>query len=255
MSVDSVQFVWLYVHDEAKGAELLYSIRSVYKYFYGKPRITVVGDKPDWYSGHYIDIPRIAEFRYPKFRSPLDQAHKLQTILQRDDIDQTFVLMMDDHYFLRGFDLDQLRVPRIAGGWVPRHRYWWDLSITLTMQALERSGLSTHLYETHLMHVFEKEKLQYIFDKFHLTTYPVLRNTLYGNIFRKKPKECRPFIAAPQSKQTVKQLDTIAKHSTVLNHPDFGWSSTLHNWLQTRFPQPTAVETWSAVIEPVAVST
>lgn len=242
MPTESTQFIWLYFHDEARGDELRYSMRSVCQHFKGAPHIILVGDKPDWYSGHYIAMPRIPAPKDPKFHSVLDSSHKLQQAMRHTDIADNFVVMMDDHYFLRDFSLSDIQIPRHAPGWVPKKRYWWDTSITLTMQTLERRGLSTYLYETHLMHFFEKDKLQQIFDRFTPTVVPVLRNTLYGNVFRSRPKDYRPFVASPQTPQTLQQLNDIAKRSTVLNHASGAWDKTLADWLQRRLATATAAE-------------
>lgn len=253
MTTEVTQFVWLYFHTEARGDELRYSMRSVCQYFKGTTQLILVGDKPDWYCGQHIDVPRISTPRYPQFHSILDTSHKLQQVLRHPDIADSFVVMMDDHYFLRTTTLADIQVPRYTPNWVPKNRYWWDASITLTMQALERRGLATHLYETHLMHFFEKDKLQQIFDMFDLTRLPLSRNTLYGNIFRRPPKDCRPFVVSPQSQQTAKQLDDMAKRSTVLNHASGVWNATLRDWLQQRLAVPTPAEYNSSEIVPVAV--
>lgn len=242
MTTEVTQFVWLYFHDESRADELRYSMRSVCQHFKGTPQLILLGDKPDWYCGQFISVPRITSPQYPKFHSILDTSHKLQHLLRHPDIADGFVAMMDDHYFLRPFTVSDVQVPRHSPGWTPKRRYWWDESITLTMQTLERRGLSTYLYETHLMHFFEKDKLQQIFDIFDPTTVPLSRNTLYGNIFRKNPKDCRPFVASPQSPQTTAQLDAIAKRSTVLNHASGAWNTTLCAWLRNRLPTPTTAE-------------
>ena len=181
---DTTQFIWFYINDEARGDELRYSIRSVCRYFEGTPRITLIGDKPDWYCGEYINIPRIPKPADARFHGLRDTIHKLYAAAHHSVVDDQFVVMMDDHYFLRSFSLSTLCVPRITVGWTPKNKYWWDIAITRTMQALESRGLSTHLYETHLMHVFERDKLLQVFDMFNLQTVPLLRNTLYGNVFR-----------------------------------------------------------------------
>jgi hypothetical protein len=217
-------------------------MRSVRQYLKGTPQLLLFGDKPDWYHGDYVPVPRITSPRYQRFHSILDSSNKLQHVLRHPAIADSFVVMMDDHYFLRPFTLADIQVPRHMPGWIPKRRYWWDDSITLTMQALERRGLTTYLYETHLMHFFEKEKLQQVFDTFGPTTTPVARNTLYGNMFRSNPKDCRPFVVSPQSAQTWTQLDAIAKRSTVLNHASGVWNATLRDWLHKRLPTPLPVE-------------
>lgn len=238
----ATQFIWLYLQDAAKGDELRYSIRSVYKYFSGTPKITLVGDKPDWYCGHYIHMPRIQTVPDARFHGLFDTTHKLHTTIQLADIDDQFVLMMDDHYFLRSVTLADLLVPRAKPAWVPRETHWWDASITRTMQALERHGRSTHLFETHLMHVFEREKLLKIFATFDLHNVPLAKNTLYGNIYRDFPQNCTPFVVSPQRNQSKQQLNKIALSSTVLNHASHCWDATLHAWLDNRLHEPAEVE-------------
>ena len=239
---DKTQFIWLYINDEARGDELRYSMRSVYKFFSGTPHITLVGDKPDWYHGHFINVPRIPVPHESIFHALYDQHHKLWVALQHAAVADEFVVMMDDHYFVKPVSMNKLRTPRITPGWAPKRRYWWDIATTRTMQILERYGLSTHLYETHLMHVFEKGKLLHIFDRFDLCNNALLRNTLYGNVFRSNPSHATPFIATPQSAQTARQLDVIARRSTVLNHASDCWNETMHKWLNNRLPNMVEVE-------------
>lgn len=236
------QFIWLYLHKEAKGDELRYSMRSVYQYFKGTPKITLVGDKPDWYCGHHIPMPRIQEVPDSRFHSLFDTSHKLHTAIQRDDVADQFVVMMDDHYFLKPVTYNDLLVPRAQAGWKPRGSHWWDISITRTMQTLERYGKSTHLFETHLMHVFEREKLLQIFNTFNMHNVPLARNTLYGNIYREYPQNCNPFVTSPQRKQSKQQLNKIAMSSTVLNHASHCWDSTLQNWLASRLHTAAEIE-------------
>ena len=44
MSAAPTQFIWLYFQGEARGDELRYSMRSVYRHFKGTPHIVLVGD-------------------------------------------------------------------------------------------------------------------------------------------------------------------------------------------------------------------
>lgn len=254
MAAAPTQFIWLYFQDAARGDELRYSMRSVCQHFTGTPHLILVGDRPEWYCGQHIHVPRIAAPHLARFHAVLDSSYKLQQVLRHPDIADSFVIMMDDHYFLRDFSLSDIQVPRYSPGWIPKKRYWWDESTTLTMQTLERRGLSTYLYETHLMHFFEKTKLQQIFDTFNPTTVPVLRNTLYGNVFRARPKDCRPFVASPQTPQTVKQLNDIAKRSTVLNHASGAWDATLEEWLQNRLQSAAPVEDSAQILPTAQVS-
>lgn len=254
MAAEITQFIWMYIHSAARGDELRYSMRSVCQHFQGTPQLILVGDKPDWYCGQHIDIPRIQSPTYAKFHAVLDSSYKLYKTILHPAAADSFVVMMDDHYFLRDFSLTDLQVPRYAPGWVPKNRFWWDNATTLTMQALERRGMSTHLYETHLMHFFEKDKLQQIFETFDLLTHPLLRNTLYGNTFRRSPKDCRNFIASPQTSQSKQQLDAIAKRCTVLNHACTAWDNNMRSWLQLRLPGPTADETSTTVIACSAIT-
>lgn len=242
MAAAPTQFIWLYFQDAARGDELRYSMRSVCQHFTGTPHLILVGDRPEWYCGQHIALPRIPEPENARFHAVLDSSYKLQHVIQHPDIADSFVIMMDDHYFLRKVSLADIRTPRYSPGWIPKNRYWWDNSTTMTMQALERRGMSTYLYETHLMHFFEKQKLQTIFDTFELTRLPLLRNTLYGNKFRTSPKDCRTFIASPQTPQTTAQLDSIAKRVFVLNHSSTAWDTSMAEWLNNRLPTPSTVE-------------
>ncbi len=240
--MSKTQFVWFYIQREAIADEMRYSMRSVCQYFDGDAQLTVVGDRPPWYTGHYIPAERVSPPAEAKFHGLADTIHKLQIAVNHPEVQEQFVSMMDDHYFLRRVKLSTLCVPRVASVWRPKTHDWWNIAITRTMQELERRGLPTNLYETHLMHVFEKDKLRKLFDMFQLRNRLLLRNTLYGNVFRKSPKRCGSFVATPQTRQSVRQLDAIAKHSTVLNHASHCWDATMQAWLSGRLATPASVE-------------
>ena len=94
----ATQFVWPYFSGAASGDELRFSIRSVERFFHGPVKVTLVGDRPDWFRGHVIQQPRIAMVKHWGFR---DMLAKMQTMATHPEIDSEFVWMMDDVYFLK----------------------------------------------------------------------------------------------------------------------------------------------------------
>ena len=143
----AMQFVWPYWQGGAQADELRWSIRSVETFFQGKAKITIIGDRPDWYHGHVIRKKRVpASKTNQAFR---DMLSKVFYIATHAEIDPECVWMMDDIYFLKPFTLDAIKTPR-AEPWRPDESNSWQKRKTASMEALAARGLTQHDYATHL---------------------------------------------------------------------------------------------------------
>jgi hypothetical protein len=159
------QFVWPYWDGGAQADELRWSIRSVETFFQGKAKITIIGDKPDWYQGHCIRKKRVPASKTNRaFR---DMLSKVFFIASHAEIDDECVWMMDDIYFLKPFTLDDIKAPR-AEPWRRSDGNSWQRRKTASMDALAAVGRSQHDYATHMPHWLEKDKLRTLFEEFNL---------------------------------------------------------------------------------------
>ena len=244
------QFVWPYWYGGAQGDELRWSIRSVETFFQGRAKITIIGDKPDWYHGHFIRKKRVPKSRTNRaFR---DMLGKVFYIASHAEIDAECVWMMDDIYFLRPFSLQDLKTPR-AEPWRPSTGNSWQRRKTFTMETLAARGLSQHDYATHMPHWLEKAKLRAMFDDFNLHKNTMLWEVIYGNLYRENPQRTRPFFVRFQHKAAKETFQRLTASATVFNHTESAWCDGLREFLAELLPTPATVEGEHAEPKPVYI--
>ena len=246
----TMQFVWPYWDGGAQADELRWSIRSVETFFQGKAKITIIGDKPDWYHGHVIVKKRVPHTK-PN-RAFRDMLGKVFYIATHAEIDPECVWMMDDIYFLKPFTLDDIKTPR-AEPWRPDESNSWQKRKTFTMEALAARGLTQHDYATHLPHWLEKDKLRTMFDDFNLHENTMLWEVLYGNVYRGTPQRTRPFFARFQHQAEKETFQRLTARATVINNTEPAWCDGLHDFLAEMLPTPSSVEAEHETAKPVYV--
>jgi hypothetical protein len=85
---------FVYTCRSGENEELRYSIRSVLAFF-PNAKIWVVGQKPDWYSGPYINVKE-----YPKSKHHAVYQN-LKTIASSSDLPEHIIIMNDDFFFIK----------------------------------------------------------------------------------------------------------------------------------------------------------
>ena len=234
-----LQFVWPYWHGGANGDEIRFSVRSVEKFYDGRAKCTVIGDKPPWFTGHYIPQQRVP--KRTSARAYRDMITKVWTMATHAEIDEDFVWMMDDVYFVKPFTLEQIQVPR-AEKWHPSDYNTWQRLKGASMEALNAAGHPNHDYATHMPHYAEKEKLVKLFEDYDLHNNTMLWEILYGNAYRDTPARARPFFARVGKPMDTEQLQVVTRRSTVLNHSAGGWCDGMRNYLLALMPDRASVE-------------
>jgi hypothetical protein len=240
------QFVWPYWAGGAQGDELRWSIRSVETFFQGLAKITIIGDKPEWYHGHVIIKKRVSHRPHRAFR---DMLSKVFYIATHAEIDTECVWMMDDIYFLKPFTLDDIKTPR-AEPWRLDEGNSWQKRKTESMQALAARGLPQHDYATHMPHWLEKEKLRILFDDFNLHEHTMLWEVLYGNLYRDSPQRTRPFFARFQHQADKETFRRLTARATIINNTEPAWCDGLHDFLAELLSSPASVEGEQAESKP-----
>jgi hypothetical protein len=87
---------FIYICRSGNNEELRYSIRSVVKHF-KDANIWLIGHKPDWYTGNFKSVQDVGG----KFNNINNCIKQICSI---DQIDNNFVLMNDDFFFLKPMD-------------------------------------------------------------------------------------------------------------------------------------------------------
>jgi hypothetical protein len=95
---------FVYICRNGDNQELKYSIRSVF----ANTKVNslwVVGGKPDWYVGNYIEVSQ-------NLNKYTNAANNLKAIIHNEEIPDSFILMNDDFYITRPID----SIPVYHGG-------------------------------------------------------------------------------------------------------------------------------------------
>lgn len=242
-----LQFVWPYISSEAHGDEIRFSVRSVEKFFDGRAKCTIIGDRPQWFSGHVIRKKRVPEAT-PR-RSYRDMLSKVWFMATHAEIDTEFVWMMDDIYFVKPFTFEDVAVPR-AERFHRSDSNTWQKIKAATMDALKDRGLPNHDYGTHAPHVAEKEKLHAMFEEFDLHHRTLTWELIYGNLYRETPERSRPFLSRIGKQMHASQISHVVRNSTVLNHTSGAWCKGMRDFLLSVLPDAATVEEVKADYKP-----
>lgn len=84
---------FVYLCRPGENEELRYSLRSIAK-FYPEATVWVIGGKPDWYDGNFIEVAQGRDV-FKNVKSALAKAIDCQ------DIPEDFIVMNDDFFFVR----------------------------------------------------------------------------------------------------------------------------------------------------------
>lgn len=223
-----MQFIWCYYKRSALGNEIALSIASVKKFYKGDVKITVIGDRPDNYDGHVIPTVRNNVSEHPTYR---DVISKLQNASTHPEIDDVFVWMMDDVYFIKEVRPVELLVQRSEPVWNRSEMNTWQKLKTATMDYLASQNLPNIDYATHLPHLLEKDKLARLFQTFPIYDRVFLWENVYGNYYRTPTANYSPFFSRLLVPSTEEQIDFAFNGCSIVNNANKAWNVPLEQWL------------------------
>jgi hypothetical protein len=165
----------VYICRDGDNEELRYSIRSAVKNL-PHDKIWVVGGKPDWYTGNYIEVNQ-DKAKYTNARN------SLRAICNSEEISESFILMNDDFYIINRVE----SVPYMYSGTLSDkieqredvfNGNTYTKLLKQTLGSLSRKKINTALdYELHVPIVMEKNKLEKVLR------LSGLWRSVYGNVF------------------------------------------------------------------------
>lgn len=153
---------YVYICRNGENEELRYSLRSTVKNL-PSGRVWIVGGKPDWYVGNFIDVPQDSS-KY------INARRSLAAIVNSDLISDNFVLMNDDFYTIKRTSTiesyhrgDMMRnvaeISYFRQREQTKSQSYLNLLI-LTFRVLRRMEVRSPIdYETHTPMVISKESL------------------------------------------------------------------------------------------------
>ena len=222
----------VYICRDGDNEELRYSIRSAVKNL-PHDNLWVVGGKPDWYSGPYIEVPQDKAY-YRNART------NIRTIIKSNKISNTFILMNDDFFIMNKVD----SLPYMYSGLLidkinTRESYsQGDLYTRMLMKTdselYERSKIKKALdYELHVPMIFEKEKLSLVISS------QGLWRSMYGNINDVGGEIFKD--VKIYAKDHILSKNFIDMNSTYLSTEDKIFEEH-KEWFQEKFPEPSPYE-------------
>lgn len=235
---DMLHFVWVYWQGGARGDELRLSIRSVEQNALFPVKITVIGDRPSWYTGHFLRKPQISPCENHNIA---DQLSKTVLMSEHPDIGEHIIWMMDDIFFLSPFAQEDVMLPR-GVRFSRSARNAWQILKGRTADVLQERGYPTIDYATHAPHYVEKTRLQGVIEEFGLKSRTLIWENLYNNVVRREHHPIRPWLARIKNPLSKNDFYRHTANSAVCNTTDSAWCSGIRDAIAEICPFPSSVE-------------
>ena len=227
---------FVYICKDGNNEELRYSIRSVVQSF-PDSKIWVVGGKPPWYSGNYIEVSQ----NLSKYRNAIEN---LKALCNSENISDKFVLMNDDFYIIKNID----SIKDYHGGpLLEKINLYQKLNsnsnytrkLAATYKKIKSLGIENPLdYELHIPMVMEKEKLKQTLEH----NYQFLWRSIYGNVFNvggEQMEDVKVYVKGPL---VLKSYNLKKDDHIYLSSADTSFDILFNNILKKQFTQKTKYE-------------
>ena len=226
-----MQFV--YLCRRGPNEELRYSIRSVIKNF-PDARILVVGEAPSWYVGDLLFVKQ-GSAKY------VNVSNSLKEIAFSSLIDDEFVLMNDDFYFLGNtyghYHEGSLQEKYDAYKEIDSNSSY-NKKVLDTLNKLKKLGHSDPLsYELHVPFPVNKNNLMKI------TKYSnMLWRSIYGNMFLVGGEQMSDVKVYSDKRMSFKSYDYLSKQPIFLSTNDSSFAEVEKKLLKKYFKKKTVYE-------------
>jgi hypothetical protein len=227
---------FVYICKDGSNEELRYSIRSVVESF-PDSKIWVVGGKPNWYTGNYIEVSQ----NLSKYRNAIEN---LKALCNSEEISDKFVLMNDDFYIVKNID----SIKDYHGGpLLEKINLYQKLNsnsnytrkLAATYKKIKSLGIENPLdYELHVPMVMEKEKLKQTLQN----NYQFLWRSIYGNIFNvggEQMEDVKVYVKGPL---VLKSYNIKKDDHIYLSSADTSFDILFNNILKKQFNLKTKYE-------------
>lgn len=216
---------YVYSCRDGDNEELRYSIRSVVKN--GNPnRIWVIGGKPDWYSGNFIEVPQTeGNFKNSK--------NNIKTAISNKTISDNFVLMNDDFFLLKPRNDHEyhsgLLNNRIKEYMSINGNSSYARTLVSAREALKEKGILEPLnYDIHVPMTLNKALLSEVID------LSLSFRSVYGNLFYNNSLNI-------DDVKIYKNTENISFDRDFISTEDNSFSLIMDD-LKRMFPDPTKYE-------------
>jgi hypothetical protein len=225
----------VYICRDGENEELRYSIRSAVNNL-PHDKIWVVGGKPDWYTGNYIEVNQ-SRAKYTNARN------SLKAICDSEEISESFILMNDDFYIINKVE----SVPYMYAGTLDDkikqredifNGNTYTTLLRNTLGYLYRKKINVVLdYELHVPMVMEKRKLSKVLK------LSGLWRSVYGNVFNVGGVKIRDVkVYDKKDKFYINSYDINNLELDYLSSNDDSFETVKTLILEERFPFKTTYE-------------
>jgi hypothetical protein len=227
---------FVYICKDGNNEELRYSIRSVVQSF-PDSKIWVVGGKPSWYTGNYIEVNQ----NLSKYRNAIEN---LKALCNSEDISDKFVLMNDDFYIIKNIDSIKdyhggLLLEKINLYQKLNSNSNYTRKLAATYKKIKSLGIENPLdYELHIPMVMEKEKLKQTLQH----NYQFLWRSIYGNVFNvggEQMEDVKVYVKGPL---VLKSYNIKKDDHIYLSSADTSFDILFNNILKKQFNLKTKYE-------------
>ena len=238
-----------YCKEYAQGNELLFAIRSWYKYARFPLRIVVIGDREDWMDTEnvtFIECERVSDI------PSVDTLHKLWVAKNSPEVADAFIWTNDDIYLVNPVTLPHILLPKVLGKLKPEaYNGHYRTAMQRTVDMLTEAGLPTLNYGTHTPVWFEKRRLAECLPPDELQApagvlyTSVYFNSLHDMIGHPARLDWRtdPFLLPVVSKSPDEKLvNELLRNKVFMNNAHSGYSPWLESFLARRFPDKCPAE-------------
>jgi hypothetical protein len=227
---------FVYICKDGINEELRYSIRSVVESF-PDSNIWVVGGKPPWYIGNYINVKQVLT----KYRNAIQN---LKAICNSNEISEEFVLMNDDFYIIKnintiktyngGLLLDKINLYQKINS-----NSNYTRKLAATYKKIKSLGTENPLdYELHVPMVMEKKKLKQILEN----NDQFLWRSIYGNVFGVGGEQMEDVKVYSRGPLVLKSYNIKKNEHIYLSSADNSFDMILNTILRKQFIQRTKYE-------------
>jgi hypothetical protein len=226
---------FVYLCKNGDNEELRYSLRSVEKFF-PDSEVWVVGGRPDWYSGNFIQIKGSSDiFQNVK--------NSLAAIITEDLISEDVVIMNDDFFFVKTLDI----IPHYVSGTL-RDRILFNKKNGVSSSYIRRLVQSYKYCKRHNpfpldfdIHVPMPVKKQLLLE---VVKEPIMWRSNYGNRFvkNKDTQTIRDVKVYLDSKNSFKNYDYLSLEYPFVSTDDESFKIVYDNLFKDMFPNPSRYE-------------
>jgi hypothetical protein len=225
---------FVYLCRSGENEELRYSIRSVLKYF-PNAKIWVVGQKPDWYSGPFLEVPEYKSKHHSVYQN-------LKHLSEDSRIPENIVMMNDDFFIVAPVK----RFGNYHSGKLIKKVYAYEeafpeSSYTKRLRKGHDYLVKNHIrmpldFELHVPMKVKKSKLAKAIE------HNIPWRSAYGNLFKVPASKISDVKVYSKDSGEFGGYDYKSEKHPFLSTDDASFEGILIDYLAEKFPQPTIYE-------------